>query len=351
LRILEVGAGTGATATYLLPLLNPEVTRYAFTDISSYFTRQAKEKYADYPFVDYGLLNIEQPPGEQGFTAHSFDLVIAADMLHGARDLDEALRHVQWLLAPGGLFLLEESTSWNRVYNVSNSLLEGLSRHEDRWRSDVPFISAETWGAALRSNGFRRFQALPETGRVVCHVMLSEGAIAAGEAMAAVDEGELRGFLAGRLPEYMLPAAFVVLDKLPLSANGKVDRGALPPPGGAGLGARKELIPPSTPEEKVLATIWAQVLGVEKVGVEDSFFEIGGDSLLAIQLISRVRDALRVELPMRELFNAMTVAAMARLVVAKETTPGLTRKLARILVTVQEMGAEDARAERPEVVA
>jgi len=154
-----------------------------------------------------------------------------------------------------------------------------------------------------------------------------------------------------RLPEYMLPAAFVVLDKLPLSANGKVDRAALPPPGGARPGARRELVPPRTPEEKVLAAIWAQVLGVERVGVEDSFFEIGGDSLLAIQLISRVRDALRVELPMRELFNAMTVAAMARLVVAKETTPGLTRKLARILVTVQEMGAEDARAERPEVVA
>jgi acyl carrier protein len=148
----------------------------------------------------------------------------------------------------------------------------------------------------------------------------------------------------------MVPTAFLVLDGLPLSANGKVDRGALPAPDAARPGVRKELVLPSTAEEKVLAGIWAQVLGVEQVSVDIPFFEIGGDSLLAVQLISRVRDTLRVELSLRDLFDSMTVAEMARQVVARETTPGQTRKLARILVIVQGMGADKAdKAAKAEV--
>jgi mycobactin phenyloxazoline synthetase len=116
----------------------------------------------------------------------------------------------------------------------------------------------------------------------------------------------------------------------------------LPAPDGVRTTGQKELVALSTPEEKVLAGIWAQALGVERVSVEEPFFEIGGDSLLAVQLISRVRDALRVELSLRELFDAMTVAEMARQVVAREARPGLTGKLARILVAVQEMDTMDA---------
>jgi amino acid adenylation domain-containing protein len=349
LRILEIGAGTGGTTIHLLPVLQGVPAgrvEFTFTDITPYFTRQAEERFRDVPFFTYRLLDIEQPPAEQGFAPHGFDLIVAADMLHGARDLDRAIANVQRLLAPGGRLLLEEPTSWNQVYNVSNALLEGLSLYADGWRTDIPFISCETWEAALTANGFRRFRALPDSREVACHVILAEGGLAAGDpAAAALDEEEVRAFLADRIPEYMVPAAFVLLDRLPLSANGKVDRGALPAPDAARMGERKELVLPSTPEEKVLAGIWAQVLGVERVSVDEPFFEIGGDSLLAVQLISRVRDALRVELSLRELFDAMTVAEMARQVVAREAKPGLTGKLARVLVAVQEMDADSDAAD------
>jgi amino acid adenylation domain-containing protein len=120
---------------------------------------------------------------------------------------------------------------------------------------------------------------------------------------------ELRGFLAERLPEYMVPSALVLLDALPLTINGKIDRPALPAPE-RGTDS-EEYIAPRTDEEKLLAQIWAAVLGRERVGVHDNFFELGGHSLLATQLISRIRDAFQIELPLRTIFELPTVAGLA----------------------------------------
>ena len=118
----------------------------------------------------------------------------------------------------------------------------------------------------------------------------------------------LRDALAARLPEYMVPTAFVALPAIPLTPNGKVDRRALPAPGAA---PRDELAAPRTPTEEVLAAIWAEVLRAETVGVEDDFFLLGGHSLLATQVVSRIRRALDTELPLRALFEAPTVRRLA----------------------------------------
>ncbi len=122
---------------------------------------------------------------------------------------------------------------------------------------------------------------------------------------------DARRCLKEKLPEYMVPAAFVLLDALPLSPNGKVDRRALPSPDQSRPELEEAFVAPRNPVEEVVAGVWAEVLGVEKVGVDDNFFELGGHSLLATQVVSRLQEAFQVELTLRTLFESPTIAGLA----------------------------------------
>jgi amino acid adenylation domain-containing protein len=137
--------------------------------------------------------------------------------------------------------------------------------------------------------------------------------VAAGAGAAPTDE--VRRFAQEQLPEHMVPAHLVWLPALPLTTNGKVDRAALPEPDERSAPTRPAFVPPRSLGEEMLASLWCDVLGVPRVGVHDSFFALGGDSLLGTQLVSRIRKTFDVELPVRALFDAPTVA---QLVVALE---------------------------------
>ena len=147
----------------------------------------------------------------------------------------------------------------------------------------------------------------------------------------------LRSFLEARLPAHMVPAAFVLLRSLPLTPNGKVDRRALPAPD---WGAGSSYVAPRNPVEELLASFFAEILGLERVGVEDSFFRLGGHSLLAMQLMAKIQGTLKVELPVRRLFEAPTVAAAAAALVAREARPGESEKIARVLLRLRQKSRE-----------
>ena len=136
-------------------------------------------------------------------------------------------------------------------------------------------------------------------------------AYVAAEAAGRPSANELRRFLKDKLPEHMVPAVFVMLDAFPLTANGKVDRRALPMPDGRRPELDEAFVACRTPTEELLAEIWSHVLGVERVGIYDNFFQLGGHSLLATQVVSRIREAFQVEIPLRSMFEAPTVAGLA----------------------------------------
>ncbi|HVR07369.1 MAG TPA: amino acid adenylation domain-containing protein [Thermoanaerobaculia bacterium] len=146
--------------------------------------------------------------------------------------------------------------------------------------------------------------------RLIGYVVPAGPAGAAAE-LPAADAAALRRELRSRLPDYMVPGTFVALAALPLTAHGKLDRQALPLPAGDAPAADADAGAPRTLLEELLAGIWAEVLEVPRVGIDEDFFALGGHSLRATQVVSRVRRALGMELPLRELFAAPTVAALA----------------------------------------
>jgi amino acid adenylation domain-containing protein len=123
---------------------------------------------------------------------------------------------------------------------------------------------------------------------------------------------QFRSFLHQKLPAYMVPSTFVLLEAFPLTPNGKIDRQALPVPSKTRPDLDTALITPSNPTEEVIAGIWAEVLGLEQVGIHDNFFDLGGHSLLATQVISRIAEAFKVEIPLRHFFIAPTIARLAK---------------------------------------
>jgi acyl carrier protein len=193
-----------------------------------------------------------------------------------------------------------------------------------RWRPDgaIEFIGRRDFQVKVR--GFRIEPGEIETA-LTSHPAVRDAVVLArlGDAgdkrlvaYVAADEGAdtqpeaLRAFLQARLPDYMVPSALVRLDALPLTANGKVDRAALPAPGDRPI-ASTDHIAPRTDAEVAVARIWADLLGAPRVGVHDNFFELGGHSLVATQVVARLRDELGVDIPLRTLFVAPTVEALA----------------------------------------
>ena len=159
-----------------------------------------------------------------------------------------------------------------------------------------------------------------------------------------LERAELRSALQQRLPEYMVPGLFCVLNSLPLTSNGKVDRNILSKPVEGPHSAEKYTVP-RNPVEELLATIWSEVLQRERIGVQDNFFELGGHSLMAMQIVSRMREIFPVNLPLRVLFECPTVAALAERLQSHELKPGLTLKIAEAF-----NGPQEGEREEPQFI-
>jgi acyl carrier protein len=229
--------------------------------------------------------------------------------------------------------------SGDRARYLADGTIDFLGRNDDQVKirgyrielGEIETALAEHPGVAGAAALVR--EVTPGDRRIVAYVVLRP--------QAEVTDGELRGHLRQILPEYMVPSVIAPVSVLPLTPTGKVDRKAL---SGMAAPVEQEVVAPRNPVEAAIARVWAQVLNRPRVGIDQSFFDLGGHSLLATQVVGRLSKLFRMKIPLRTLFTAQTVVALAEALVALEPKPGQVATIARILQQIEEMPEEERRA-------
>lgn len=287
---------------------------YVCTDASSYYLNQAKEKFKNNSRVHYENLDINSAPNTQGLAMHYFDVVLAVSTLHRCRDIKASLKHAGEYLRAGGLLILLETTENTILQHVSTGILEkGFSTVTDeRKGTGKPLLTKDQWSDAVLKCGFAKVNTAPNDQLDL--PIYNQGVIVAlaQPETYAFNSTKLKAYLENMIPSYMIPTAFMEIDKFPLSANGKVDRKALPVPvGETRENAKDQFQEPETAVEKELAAIWKTVLHTENISRNDNYFELGGDSLLATQLNAEINKKFNINLSLEKIFSNPIFAEQA----------------------------------------
>jgi SAM-dependent methyltransferase/acyl carrier protein len=282
-RVLEVGAGTGAIASSVIPRLPRDGCEYLFTDVTSYFTERAKASFGAYPFVRFGLFDVDRDPAGQGYEQHSCDVVVASNVLHAAADLRAALRHVRALLRPGGALVLQEGTGRRRWIDLIFGLTDGWWRFGDLdVRADHPLIPAWRWRELLAGAGFGDVRVLEAPA--------PEGELFEQVTIVATAAGAATGTPASN----GVPAARPEAPRVVAADSAGPDSGLRSRLAAAPGGERLALL-----RAHVRAQV-AAVLGMDDAGAVDpelGFFSMGMDSLTSLELRSRLQTSLSCALP------------------------------------------------------
>ncbi|MER6526865.1 amino acid adenylation domain-containing protein [Streptomyces sp. NPDC001508] len=320
LRVLEVGGGVGGTTGELVPVLAEYGVDYLFTDASAFFLGEARERFADHTWVRYQRFDIDEDPRPQHLVPNTFDVVVCANTLHAAADADAAVGRLRELLVPGGqLVFVENTRDENLPLLVSMEFLEvaGRAWTDVREHTGQSFLTHTQWRELLGRHAASHVTSLPKaedtlalTGQEVFIATMKDD-------RHHVPMGELARTAATRLPEYMLPSVWQIVDTLPRTANGKTDRARLR------TWLPRESAPvvvderPRDELENSLADLWTELLAVEHVTRNDDFFDLGGDSLLVARMVGRLRERvpqaadLEWEVVLRHMLRRPTVAGLA----------------------------------------
>lgn len=288
-KILELGAGTGSTARFVLDQVKNEDVEYTFTDISEFFLDKAKEQFP-YSFMNYRMVDINENMQVQGCEYGEYDVIIAANVMHDAEILQNSLKNVQEILKKDGWLFLLETTKNTYVQRTSFGFLEGLTNCKDfRKDGNGSMIRTEQWKNVLLEAGFRNVSSAIEdeeyNGYLWQNILMAQNGYGHTDLKSEIILEQLRE----SFPDYMIPSRIYRIENIPLSANQKVDKKALYTPKTSYI--RKVYEKPKTEMERRLAELWEKHLGIDKVGVTDSFFELGGDSLKAIMLVTMAKKA------------------------------------------------------------
>jgi pyochelin synthetase len=320
-RVLEIGVGVGGTMGAVLAALKSPF-EYRATDVSPYFTAMVHQRFGPTPSIQIGRFDIDHDYREQGLFPNGFDVIVSGDVLHVARHVPSTLTRLRELLAPGGWLIAVEMTQDHAQIMTSLELLNASDApvfEDARSASHATFFSRADWIALFRDAGADVVVDVPDHGEFARTGLCAFAARFKAE-RACVDPQALEAFLRDRVPSYMVPAHLEVVDTLPLTANGKVDRARL-----LAWAAPVAQAPPATVGiddelQQRLVALWEAVLARPLAGVDVDFFRAGGDSLLAAQLAGRILEeipearAIFFDDLLRRVLEGPTVAELATVI-------------------------------------
>jgi acyl transferase domain-containing protein/SAM-dependent methyltransferase len=300
LRALEIGAGTGGATATLAPLFERTGGSYHFTDVSDLFLARAVERFGELSCMSFGLLDVDRDPVAQGHASGSFDIIIGANVVHAVADIPATLSHLRRLLAPGGVLLLIEVTTYQDWFDVSTALLEGWDRHGDELRGEHPMLSASAWEHAMRAAGYANVVAYPSSG-CAAEVMGQHLLLAQAPLTATVARQEM---VASGAP-----------------ANGAAARERRVRAAADAFAARLSAASPHEREDLLLEYVRDHIAALLRLDAPQAIdrrsrlMELGLDSLMAVELRSRLSRGLTLPepLPATLIFDYPTVDAITAL--------------------------------------
>ena len=305
-RILELGGGTGGTTAAVLPYLPAGKVEYWFTDVSELFLSRARRKFGKYPFVRYAICDVDRDFPEQGFRQGMFDLVVAANVVHAARDLDLALARVQRVLSSGAALVLLETTHHHAWFDMSTGLIEGWQHFADADRQEHPLLNVDQWRGILDRTGFAETTVFPSVHSPASglgqHVLLARSREASESQSHRVNSGQ--PYRAEEEPAKAMPQPLLQRHADAAIAEQLRD---LPSE------ARKDAV--AVVVKQTICEVFRLAISADELGDRDRLSDLGMDSLIALELRGELSKRLGAEgkISSTVAFDTGTVGELVRL--------------------------------------
>lgn len=316
IAILELGTRFGSMLDTVSKSDMWEQWAYTYSDESKFFLQEKEKQYKD---IRFEIFDFNKPVENQEISSEKYHIVLADNTLHRARNLDTALQNIKQLLMPEGVLIFIENTRLNCFdLNVAGLYEYGFSQFTDERQNDkLPFLEKSQWINHLNTCEMEMVDLFSDSEEISSIYGRYLYVAKAKENSKAVDTSALIEFLSEKLPEYMVPNSYRMSQKLPTMPNGKIDRKKLLDYVQFNKEEAKEMLYPENDVERLILELWKEILQLDSISVEENFFEIGGDSLLAIQCMNRLTTEFMIEVSLQDIFSANSLRNLADRMIEK----------------------------------
>lgn len=311
-RILEVGAGVGATTRPVLAKIQEKEYSYDFTDLSVFFHDAAREKLSAFRNVKYEILDIDQSVLEQGYEPGIYDLIIAANVIHDSYNVEAALKNLRMLLSNNGAVVILEVTKSRHFHKISMGLTDGYSAYTDKLRveQNSPLLSADQWKNVLKDAGYSNISMLSDD--TIFDGGQSVITAVANKKYAYPVVSDMFEVLHKKVMSYMIPDNIIVMEQFPYTANKKVNRKLLPVIEVCNS-EMQSYEAPETETENLLTQVLCEVIQTEKVSVTANLINVGIDSLRGITFITKLQDK-GIQIGLSDFYSNPTIRELSKFI-------------------------------------